>query len=193
MCFRRKLILTFKGGVSVIDQYALNMLSVSGEFEKEKKYWLQKLQGDLTPVTFPYDYTASSLGQRQMIEKTYDLPKELSEQLLTFCNHSDYGLYMTFLSAFLYLLNKYTNNVDMIVGSPVFRGKDKEEVLLNDMLPLRMTCDSAMSFKEMMSEIKKTVLEASEHEHFPLQQWLHSDSNGPGSLLYRVVVLLDNI
>src|SRR5690554_2731730 len=145
------------GGVLVNDQYALNMMSVSGDFEKERKYWQQKLQDDLTPVTFPYDYIVSSQGQRYMISKSYECPQQLSEQLLAFCNQSDYGLYMIFLSSFQFLLNTYTQHVDIIIGSPILRD-EKQATPSNRMLPLRMMFDSMSSFKASLSDIKRTVI-----------------------------------
>nr|WP_256756848.1 non-ribosomal peptide synthetase [Cohnella sp. WQ 127256] len=171
----------------MIDKYALNMLSASGEFEEEQRYWLQQLKGDLTPVTFPYDVAAPAPDQRERasITRSYALPQELSERLYVFCNHSDYGVYMTVLSAFPFLLHLYAQADEIVIGSPVFRGEASEADRMNEILPLRISYDGQSSFKATLSDIKRKVTEANDHEFFPLRQWVEE--------LTRVVVLFDRI
>src|SRR5690606_15256430 len=61
---------------------------------------------------------------------------------------------------------------------------------------LRMAFDGLSSFKMALSDIKRTVMEASEHEHYPLHRIFtqqNMDSGQLQSMLYRIVVLLDQI
>ncbi|WP_256758213.1 non-ribosomal peptide synthetase [Cohnella sp. WQ 127256] len=168
-----------------------SVLKVSSETEVDKQYWQNQLQGVMEPSTFPVDNALSDRSKRSMVNKSFPLPGELAAKLSSMTNNSDYGLYMIVLSGVLFLLNKYTQQTDLIIGSPVFRSDSPK---MNHMLPLRVEVNTEATFKQWILEIKRTLKDTHEHDRFPLQQWMSSQpTHTMEAFYYRVIVMLDNI
>ncbi len=119
-----------------------------------------------------------------MEERSISFPDPLVARLASVSNDSDLGLYMILLSGILYLLHKYTQHTDLLIGCPVLRSDAPK---LNHMLPVRVDSSGEITFKEWMSTIKRAVAGAHQHDRFPLQQL------GTDAVLYRVAAMLDSI
>ncbi|QMV44171.1 non-ribosomal peptide synthetase [Cohnella cholangitidis] len=166
----------------MIDKQRQNGTEVHADYEIDKQYWLKQLQGNPAPSAFPFDFTIADRSSRRIDEISVPIPDALAAKLTSASNGSDLGLYMILLSGILYLLHKYTQHTDLVIGCPALRG---DAPRLNHMLPVRVEIDGEITFKEWMSSIKRAVADALRHDRFPLQQ-LRRDA-----ALSRVIVLLD--
>ncbi|HEX3045261.1 MAG TPA: amino acid adenylation domain-containing protein [Bacillota bacterium] len=150
------------------DRYSQNIILSSREFVKEKEYWLEKLQGEITISAFPPDSYQPSQVSAGAASLTTELNSETAAKLITISRNSDFGIYMILLAAVKYLLYRYTGNEDVIVGMPVFQNKVAEKTETpNNLLLLRTTVAENLTVRDLMSEVKNTVTEADEHSNFP--------------------------
>jgi amino acid adenylation domain-containing protein len=166
---------------------------------KEQNYWLNKLSGQWTKTMFPVDYnkkTSGTPGAPHMEIKTFRITGELFAQIMKLRNNSDSRLFMILVAVVTVLLYKYTGNKDILLGSPVLK-QDIDAEFVNTTLVLRNPIRPNMSFKELLLQVRQTVLEAVENQNYPvetlprqLDMTISGDEDFP---LYDIAVLVENI
>jgi amino acid adenylation domain-containing protein len=171
--------------------------------KREKEYWLEKLSGPPPRSAFPYDHkengtepeTKERSVSSQEIEYKWD--EAFSAQLLKLAAGSDARLHMVLSAAVMGLLSRYSGNDDIVIGTPVFNPESKAKgELLNAALPLRNQIGESATFKELLLQVKDTVIEAAEHQGYPIEilvQQLDLDIQGGDFPLFDVAVVLENI
>ncbi|MCB2311577.1 amino acid adenylation domain-containing protein [Clostridium tagluense] len=160
---------------------------------KEKNYWSNKLKGRLTKSNFPYDY----INKDRVCMETLDfiLTDTLSGKLIKSCNKSDKNLYMLLFSGVILTLYKYTNNEEIILGTPIYK-QEKEGEFLNKLLILKNNIASDSSFKEILLNVKKEIYESIANQNYPIRLFLeHSDIvlEDNISTIIQNIVILENI
>ncbi len=168
---------------------------IAGQSLKGKKYWLEKLSGELVKSTFPFDYRTMSAADRKTYREDFQLTGQVYDQLMKLSNGSDIRLQMILTAAVCILLRQYTGNEDVIVGATIER-QDHEDEFINTILPLRSKLEDSMTVKDLLIQMRETVYDAAEHQNYPLESLLndlgmtYSPDEFP---LFDVVVLLENI
>ncbi|MGL5880441.1 MAG: non-ribosomal peptide synthetase, partial [Xenococcaceae cyanobacterium] len=110
------------------------------------------------------------------------------------------SIYLLLLSTFEILLEKYTGNNDLIVGIPSYKPRDENEILIKRasarILPLRFNISDRFSFKDIILQIKNTVISAYVHQNYSFDELLsllkisQTKNRCP---IYDIVFLLENI
>src|SRR5262249_20393166 len=84
------------------------------------------------------------------------------------------SLYMTLLSGFAVLMSRYSGQDDIVVGSPI---ANRQEAPLGDLvcffvnsLVMRVRANGAASFNELLAEVRRTRLEAYQHQDIPFER-----------------------
>ncbi|MGD2089310.1 MAG: amino acid adenylation domain-containing protein [Candidatus Aminicenantes bacterium] len=171
------------------------------DYGEEKDYWLDKLAGQLTKTNFPYDFyhQGPQESPRVKIENTAELAinfsSRLCERLLKISKKSDYTLHMILVAGMTVLLNKYTGAEDIMVGMPIYR-QSKEGEFLNTVLVLRNQLQPGMNFKNLLLQVRQTVMEANDNQNYPIETLLYQLNipyQGDEFPLFDVVVLVENI
>ena len=166
--------------------------------QKQGNYWKGKLKS--VPIlelpTFkarPNEQTFS--GNRLQ----FSLDKDLTDKLKQLSKKNDATLFMTLLSAFKILLQKYTGQSDICVGSLIAnRTREEIEGLIGffvNTLALRSDVDPEMSFNEFLKQVKATTLEAYENQEIPFAKVVdivESERNLSFSPLFQVIMVLQN-
>jgi non-ribosomal peptide synthetase component F len=165
--------------------------------EKEKTYWLEQLSGQPEKISFPCDYDQGD-GSIPYRLKTFDfsLDRDIYQQLIHLSKGSDERLFIILLTAIFVLLRKYSGSKDILLGIPVTRPRDNN-IILNNALTIRVPIPDAVTFRQLLSQVRQTVIEAVNHQNFPIEilagllelAW----SPGKGFPLFDVVVSLRNI
>ncbi|NEW06823.1 amino acid adenylation domain-containing protein [Paenibacillus sp. SYP-B3998] len=147
------------------DNLSQHILLASGQFDKEKQYWLQLLQQTDVVSGFPKEELAGKSAERT---GTYsqEIPLQLIEKIDKIANKSNIARYMILLSGIKYLLSAYTGEAAVIVGMPIFAQQAQQEELLNPLVLLKTNYDSTLTFKQWLGRMKETVLAANEHQNF---------------------------
>jgi amino acid adenylation domain-containing protein len=108
---------------------------------------------------------------------------------------SDYTLHMILAAALTTLLYRYNNNDDITLGMPIYRQKSDRE-FLNTALVVRNQVNGNMNFKELLLQVRQTIVEANENQNYPLETLLYQlnmPATGNDFPLFDIVVLLENI
>jgi amino acid adenylation domain-containing protein len=169
-------------------------LIAARQMVKEKEYWVKKLSGDLAVSTFFYD---KKMGENKRTCDTVDfkLEENIFPKLMKFSKGSDHTLHIILTAALVLLVNKYTGNQDVIIGTPIYKQHVQAE-FLNTMLVLRNSLHDRLTFKELLLQVKETLIEATENYSYPinlLSEELDWSSPGENFTLVDIVLLLENI
>lgn len=169
------------------------LTTAARQFKTEEKYWREKLSGNLTPCAIPHGSPKpGSATERRSV--AFNLEESVSDRLLKLSNQSDSRLFMVLVSVLVTMLYKHTGKNDIIVISPVLR-QDRDSEFINTILVLRNRADNRQRFKELLLQVKDTILEANNHQNFPLVSLLHQlEGLDPGAapLSMDVGILLEN-
>ncbi|MGA9994162.1 MAG: amino acid adenylation domain-containing protein [Pyrinomonadaceae bacterium] len=148
---------------------------LSGEFlEQQLSYWRQQLSGDLPVLELPMEKARPSVQTFRAATQTLILPEKLHEDLRELSLKEDATLYMTLLAAFYVLLYRYTNQADILIGSPIAnRNRAETEPLIGyfaNTLVLRTQLDGRVSFRELLSRVREVCLSAYAHQEMPFEK-----------------------
>ncbi|HLP47788.1 MAG TPA: amino acid adenylation domain-containing protein [Candidatus Kapabacteria bacterium] len=177
-----------------IEGFSGEVVAAASQNIKERDYWLKKLGGKFERSFFPYDYP-QTIHDGKMDKINFIFPDEIFPRFIKLSKGLDYTLHMILLSGIIGILGKYTASNDIIVGAPIYKQKD-EGRFINTLLVLRHQTDEAVSFKELLLLVRKTLIEATEHQNYPLETLLyklnieHAEGEFP---LFDIAILLENI
>jgi amino acid adenylation domain-containing protein len=173
----------------------LNELVIAAnQNKKEKEFWLKKLSGGIEKSFFPYDYKRYVTETRVNTIK-FKFHNQISQKLMELSNKSDLRLHAILTAGVVILLQKYTQKNDILMGLPIYKQEDDSQ-LINTVLTLRNQFDINFTFKELLIQVRETIVEASENYGYPieiLQEQLNESSTGSDFQLFDTAVLLENI
>ncbi len=140
-------------------------------FKESKEFWLGKFSGDIPVLNLPTVYKRPKSKSYEGTTYKSEISKEITEKTNNFANSHNVTPFMVMLSCYYILLNKYSGDTDIIVGSPASGRLYKElEPLLGmfvNSVPLRNAILPNMSFKEFLQNVKETCLNSFEHQDYP--------------------------
>jgi tyrocidine synthetase-3 len=177
------------------DRLSRNIWISGGEPLKELEYWMSKLKGQWVMGGVAYDYPAFETPSGEYGSLKYSFKKELAVRINSVTRSSEYGIYMVLLSGVFFLLHKYGNNDDLVVGMPIFKQTVTGEYA-NSLIALRSRISLSQTYKEYLSGIRKTVEEADSNQNVPFdllmkQLGIKNDVNGTSP--FKTLVMLDCI
>ncbi|MGD2085273.1 MAG: condensation domain-containing protein [Candidatus Aminicenantes bacterium] len=178
---------------------------ISGEVEiaahqniKERNYWLKKLSGVSEKCFIPYDDHINRGGKREIGTINFSLPSDLYSRLIKLSGSSNPQMHMILTAGLAILLTKYTGNQDIIVGIPIYK-PNIEGRYINLVLPLRIQLQQNMTFKELLLQVRQTIIEANENREYPVEmlpEQLNVEaprSESDDFPLFDIAILLENI
>ncbi|MCB0165298.1 MAG: amino acid adenylation domain-containing protein [Anaerolineae bacterium] len=144
------------------------------DFSADLNYWQQQLRSPLPVLQLPTDYRRPAIQDQRGASLTYLLPVELSQALKTFSQQAGVTLFMPLLAAFSLLLYRYTEQEDIVIGTPI-AGRNRTEVehvigLFLNTLALRTDLSGDPTFRELLGRVQKVTLEAYAHQDIPFEQ-----------------------
>ncbi|MCC7358230.1 MAG: amino acid adenylation domain-containing protein [Anaerolineales bacterium] len=145
------------------------------EGDKLWAYWQRQLQGELPVLDLPTDRPRPASPSYRGDTRTVRFSPALAEQLRAVARANGATLYMTLLAAFEALLFRYTGQSDLVVGS-VTTGRARPELaglagyFINP-VAIRAEVDGQQSFRDLLAQVRQTVLGAFEHADYP-PAWL---------------------
>lgn len=167
----------------------------AGEYRKENGYWMEKLKGDLVRSSFYNDFFVNEQYDIELDTYLCSLNNELCGKLNKITKGIDSNLFMVLASGLTLLLDRYTNNKDIIIGFPI----EKQEVdgkFLNKVLTLRNIIDDDISFKEFLLKVRESIIGAVENQNYPIEVLcsdLSLENKKNYFSLFDVAILLENI
>lgn len=151
-------------------QWQTQMLS-SSKGDQLWDYWRQQLADELPVLNLPTDRPRPPVQTDEGASYTFKLTEVLSKQLKELVKTEGVTLYTLFLATFQVLLYRYTGQEDILVGSPT-GGRPQAEFeqivgyFVNPVV-LRASLSGNPTFKLFLSQVRRTVLEAINHQDYP--------------------------
>ena len=165
---------------------------------KQLGYW-QKQLDDVATLQLPTDHPRPLIRSHRGARQSFALPRDLSESLIRFARREGVTLFTLLLAAWQTLLARYTEQTDIVVGSPIAnRNRVETESLIGffvNTLVLRTDFSGNPTFRELLERVRSVVLDAQAHQDVPFEkivdelQLERSLSHTP---LFQVVFALHN-
>jgi amino acid adenylation domain-containing protein/non-ribosomal peptide synthase protein (TIGR01720 family) len=170
----------------------------SSQVENLWTYWHQQLSGELPLLNLPTDRPRPQSQTYNGASRFFTIQKELLQKLTELAKREGVSLYMLLLTALQILLLRYTNQEDILIGSPmVNRSHSEFENIVGHFtnpVVLRGDLSGKPTFQELLGRSHSCVLDALEHQDYPfplLVEQLQPVRNPSFSPLYQVALVCD--
>jgi FkbH-like protein len=146
--------------------------SSQGEIrENQLAYWKKKLALVPPALELPLDQPRPANRSFRGATQFFNLSPSLSQSLQEFSRQEGVTLFMTLMAVFKTLLYCYTEQEDILLGSPVSGRTHAESENLIGMfsypLVLRTDLSGNPTFKELLVRVREVALEAYVHQNVP--------------------------
>ncbi len=143
--------------------------------EKLWQYWQQQLAGELPILHLLPDKPRPPVKTYQGASYIVKLDEQLTEKLGHLALTLNTSLYQILLTAFYVQLYRYTNQTDILIGSPM-RGRTAKEFkeivgYFSNLTVLRVSVQENATFTELLAQVGKIVRQAQKHQDYPFS-WL---------------------
>ena len=148
---------------------------LTGEtLENQIGYWKTRLAGAPPILDLPTDKPRPAIQQFHGAKHVRQLPHELTESLKQLSLDNEVTLYMMLLAAFKVLLWRYTNQDDVVVGSPIAnRTRAETEDLIGffvNTLVMRTDLSGDPTFRDLLQRVREVALGAYDHQDVPFEK-----------------------
>jgi len=165
--------------------------------EKQLDYWKQQLAGAPALLELPTDHPRPAIQRYRGQTESLQVSASLTRQLKTLSQQSGATLFMTLLSAFAILLYRYTDQNDIVIGTPIANRTHREiEPLIGffvNTLVLRLELHP--HFEQLLKHVRRIALEAYAHQDLPFEQLveeLQPERSLSHTPLFQVMFVLQN-
>ncbi|MFL6253445.1 MAG: condensation domain-containing protein [Pyrinomonadaceae bacterium] len=162
-------------------------------------YWRTQLGGVPAPLELPTDRPRPSVPSNRGETMQFVLSPELSEAVRALSLGEGVTLFMTLLAAFQVLLQRYTGQDDIVVGSNI-AGRNRADIegligfFINNVV-LRTDLSGDPTFRELLGRVRDAALGAYAHQDVPFEKLveeLHPEREAGRSPLFQVMLVLQN-
>ena len=168
-------------------------------YERQLSYWKQQLGGGSPVLQLPTDRPRPAAQTYKGDLQTRRLPKELLEKLKAVSLDNNATLFMTLAAAYQLLLQRYSGQDDISIGTPIAgRNHAESEELIGffiNTLVLRMDLSGDPTFIELLKQVREVTLGAYAHQAMPFEKLVDAiqpDRNMSHSPLFQVWLVLQN-
>jgi amino acid adenylation domain-containing protein len=162
-------------------------------------YWRERLGGSLPVLELPADRPRPPVQTFRGARVPVDLPAALTARLRDLARPRGATLFMVLLAGFAALLQRTTEETDVLVGTPVAnRNRSEIEELIGlfvNTLVLRTDCAGDPGFAELLGRVREGTLGAYAHQDLPFEKLveeLQPRRDLARSALFQVMLGLEN-
>ena len=162
-------------------------------------YWTTQLAALPVVHSLPLDHARPSVQSFSGATYSSQLDAVTSESLNRLCLAQGATLFMGLHAAFSVLLSRYSNETDIVVGSPIANREQAEVANLIgffvNTLVLRSDLSKNPGFTELLNQSKGMLLDAYAHQQVPFEQIverLQPERSLSHSALFQVMLVLQN-
>jgi amino acid adenylation domain-containing protein len=165
--------------------------------EEQVAHWRKELAGANPVLELPADKPRPAVQSFRGATEIFELPKELLQQLKSLGREQQATLFMILEASFAVLLNRYTGQDDILVGTPI-SGRTRSETenlvgfFLNTVV-LRAQFSERMNFRSLLQQVRERALSAYVHPDMPFEQLvaeLAPERDASQSPLFQVMFVL---
>lgn len=142
--------------------------------EAMEVFWLEQFEEINEPIYLPEDFDRPEIKQYKGRRISFEIKEDIIlglKQLAKACGVTEFAMFLTLYNI---LINVYTGEEDIVVGTPV-NGRTLNEVqdmlgLFINMVPVRSKFDGEMSFKEVLQIISNSSIASLDRGTYPFDQ-----------------------
>lgn len=157
-------------------------------------YWQKQLAAAPTVLDLPTDRPRPALQSHHGALHTFTINQAQTEAIRRFAAAYQTTPFVVLLTVFQLLLRRYSNQPDIVIGTPV-AGRNLPEVegligLFLNTLVLRAQVDTQRSGRELIEQSRQIVLDAFSHQDVPIEKLidaLHLERTLSHSPLFQVL------
>jgi amino acid adenylation domain-containing protein len=142
--------------------------------EQQVSWWKQELSGAPSHLELPTDFPRPAALSPRGAMSPVRLPRELSEALEALAQREGATPFMLLLASWQLLLSRYSGQDEVVVGSPIAgRHQAETEGLIGffvNTLVLRARLAPALTFRELLAQVRQSTLGAYEHQDVPFEK-----------------------
>jgi natural product biosynthesis luciferase-like monooxygenase protein/amino acid adenylation domain-containing protein len=170
----------------------------SEEGKQHWQYWQDVLAGDLPVLSLPTDRPRPPLQTYKGASQGFSFSTDLAKRLRSIANEEKVTLFTLMLTAYQVLLHRYSNQDDILVGTPAL-GRTRSEFehvigSLTNPVVVRARLGQNPTFKDLLQQTKRDLLAALEHQDFPfplLVERLQLQRDPSYSPIYQTLLIWD--
>ncbi|MFN0226054.1 non-ribosomal peptide synthase/polyketide synthase, partial [Paenibacillus sp. KR2-11] len=165
----------------------------------QEAFWLDMFHGELPVLEMPLDYPRPPQQKFGGARHPFRIPAETAAKLQRLAAEQGATLYMVLLAAYKTMLQKYTGQEDLVVGTPS-AGRTHEDLqgligMFVNTLAIRSYPAAGKTFRAFLDEIRETMLGAYEHQAYPFEELtekLHAGRDLSRHPLFDTMFVLQN-
>lgn len=166
--------------------------------EKQLSYWREQLK-DLTVLELPTDRPRPAIQRFRGAQVVFFMTEAVTKKLELLCQRAGSTLFMTLLAAFQVLLQRYSGQDDIVVGSPI-AGRITTEIesligFFVNTLVLRTDLSGNPTFLELLARVREMALNAYAHQDIPFDKLVEesqADRDLSRNPLFQIAFVLQN-
>jgi len=165
----------------------------------ELGYWRRQLDGLPLVHGLLTDKPRPARQGFEGSEHVQRLEGELKDRIGVFCRQREVTLFMVLQAAFAVLLSRYSQETDIVLGSPIAGRVHRDlEPLIGffvNTLVLRSDLSGSPSFVDLLASSRQTILDAYAHQHVPFEmlvEELKPERNLSHNPLFQILIVLQN-
>ena len=144
-----------------------------GSLDRQRDFWLEQFGGPLPVLDLPTDYPRPDKRSYEGDRLTFTAAGETAASLRARCRQGEVTPYLFLLAVFNVLLSKYTEQEDIVVGTPA-AGRSHDSLapvvgMFVNTLALRSFPSFEKSFAAFLEEVKHHTLQAFKHQDYPFE------------------------
>lgn len=164
-----------------------------------RQYWLDQFAGTIPVLNLPTDQPRGHFKTYRGGNVSLQLGEAETRELERWSSSQGTTLFMSLFAAVTALLYRYSNQEDIVIGTPV-AGRNHPDLenqigLFINTLALRTRFSGQQSFGTLLETVKANVLDAFDHQDYPLDDLIDQlplDRDVTRSPLFDVMVVLHN-
>ena len=142
--------------------------------EEQLSYWRQQMAGAPPVLELPADRPRPAVQSFRGAKQSFVLSADTSQALKSLSRQEGVTLFMMLLAGFQILLHRYTDQPDIVTGSPIAgRNRAETEELIGffvNTLVLRTDLSGNPTFSELLGRVREVCLGAYAHQDLPFEK-----------------------
>jgi amino acid adenylation domain-containing protein/non-ribosomal peptide synthase protein (TIGR01720 family) len=175
-----------------MDKVDLKEINSVDTFKKAKTFWTNWMNDDFNESSIPFDASVKA-EKESKCKIEFEIIGEVFDSAIKIAKNNDFGLYVIFASVLSILMSRYSNQDDIFITTPVYRGFHNNTDY-NKWVFIGSHVNRDMVYKNFLVYVKNKIKESFENQLYPLGHLLKElELEKKAKCLYRTVLVYDNI
>jgi amino acid adenylation domain-containing protein len=143
------------------------------DFSAQLDYWRERLAAPAAPLTLLSPRARPAKSSFKGGQLRFALPAHLHLELVRLSRSQGATTFMTLLALWQLLLQRYSGQSDILVGTPTGRrylpqAEGMIGLFINNLV-MRARVDEAMSFRDLLAQVRESAIDAFSHDEVPFE------------------------